>query len=109
MNHGTVGVAVIGAGVISEQYLDNLTAFPDLTVHVVADLNPKVAKTRAEQYGIELHGSPDVALQHPDVEIIINLTIPAAHAEVDLAAIRAGKHVFSEKPMALDAQVGKRS
>lgn len=107
MNQGTVGVAVIGAGVISEQYLDNLTAFPDLTVHVVADLNPMTAKTRAEQFGIELHGSPDVALQHPGVEIIINLTTPAAHAEVDLAAIRAGKHVWSEKPIALDRASGQ--
>lgn len=107
MADGPVGVAVIGAGMISEQYLDNLTAFPDLKVHVVADLYPDVAQARAEQYGIAGHGAPEVALEHPDVEIIVNLTIPAAHAEVDLAAIRAGKHVWSEKPIALDRPTGQ--
>ena len=47
MSRGPVGVAVIGAGVISKQYLDNLTAFPDLKVHVKAPLIPEAAKARA--------------------------------------------------------------
>jgi predicted dehydrogenase len=102
LNTGPVGVAIIGAGVISKQYLDNLTQFPDIRVCAVADLHPEVAQARAEEYGIAAHGSPELALEHPDVEIIVNLTIPAAHVDIDRAAIRAGKHVFSEKPIALD-------
>ena len=104
MNTAPVGVAIIGAGVISKQYLDNLTQFPDIQVCMVTDLHPEVAKARADEYGIATYGPPELALKHPDVEIIVNLTIPTAHVEIDRAAIRAGKHVFSEKPIALDRQ-----
>jgi len=104
---GPVGVAIIGAGVISKQYLDNLTSFPDVTVLVIADLFEQAAATRAAEYGIAVHGGIDAALEHPDVEIVINLTIPAAHVEVALAAVRAGKHVWSEKPFSLDRESGR--
>lgn len=103
---GPVGVAVIGAGNISEQYLENLVRFPDLKVLAVADLFEEAAAARATQYGIGLSGGVDVALNHPDVEIIVNLTIPAAHVEVATAAVRAGKHVWTEKPFALDRESG---
>ncbi|MEH0626520.1 Gfo/Idh/MocA family oxidoreductase [Streptomyces stelliscabiei] len=106
MSRGPVGVAVIGAGVISEYYLDNLTSFPDLKVHVVADIQPEAARARAEQFGIAEHGSPELALQHRDVDIVVNLTVPAAHVEVASAAVRAGKHVWNEKPFALDRESG---
>ncbi|MFJ9085513.1 Gfo/Idh/MocA family protein [Streptomyces sp. NPDC102384] len=106
MSRGPVGVAVIGAGVISKEYLKNLTAFPDLTVHAVTDLLPDAAKARAREYGIAEHGTPELALHHPDVEIIVNLTTPAAHVEIATAALRAGKHVWSEKPFALDRESG---
>jgi predicted dehydrogenase len=103
---GPVGVAVIGAGNISKQYLDNLTAFPDLEVHVIADLFEDAAEARAREYGIPDWGAPDKALNHPDVEIIVNLTIPAAHVEVATAAVNAGKHVWTEKPFSLDRESG---
>lgn len=106
MSRGPVGVAVIGAGVISTHYLDHLTSFPDLKVHVVADILPEAARARAEQFGIAEHGAPELALGHPDVEIVVNLTVPAAHVEVATAAVRAGKHVWSEKPFALDRESG---
>ncbi|MCX2748711.1 Gfo/Idh/MocA family oxidoreductase [Arthrobacter sp. MI7-26] len=101
-----VGVAVIGAGSISKQYLKNLAAFPDLKVHVVADLFEEVAEARAKEYGIPGCGGVDAALNHPDVEIVVNLTIPAAHVEVAAAAVRAGKHVWTEKPFSLDRESG---
>jgi predicted dehydrogenase len=104
---GPVGVAIIGAGVISKQYLDNLTTFPDVKVHVIADLFEETAAARAAEYGIDQHGGIAVALEHPGVEIIVNLTIPAAHVEVALAAVRAGKHVWSEKPFSLDRESGR--
>jgi predicted dehydrogenase len=103
---GPVGVGVIGAGVISKQYLDNLTAFPDLKVHIIADLFEEAAEARAEEYGIAEWGGVDKALSHPDVEIIVNLTIPAAHVEVATAAVNAGKHVWTEKPFSLDRESG---
>ncbi|WP_374947052.1 Gfo/Idh/MocA family protein [Agreia sp.] len=104
---GAVGVGIIGAGNISTQYLDNLTRFPDLVVHVVSDLDTTAAAARAAEYGIADSGSVEQALDHPDVEIIINLTTPAAHVEVATAAVRAGKHVWSEKPFSLDRESGR--
>ncbi|MCU1572061.1 MAG: oxidoreductase [Micrococcaceae bacterium] len=103
---GPVGVAVIGAGVISKEYLTNLTSFPDVKVHIVADMFEQVAADRAAEFGIASSGGVEAALQHPDVEIVVNLTIPAAHVEVATAAIRAGKHVWSEKPFSLDRESG---
>ena len=68
----------------------------------VADLRPELARAQAERYGVPGHGSPEEALARDDVELIVNLTIPAAHAEVAAAALAAGKHVFNEKPIASD-------
>lgn len=104
---GPVGVGIIGAGTISEQYLDNLTQFPDVAVHAIGDMFPDAAAAKAAKYGIDTHGDVDVVLNHPDVEIVVNLTIPAAHVEVGKAAVAAGKHVWSEKPFALDLASGR--
>ncbi|WP_432574415.1 Gfo/Idh/MocA family protein [Kineococcus sp. SYSU DK005] len=105
---GPVGIGIIGAGVISGTYLENLTSFPDVEVHAVGDLFPEAAKARAEEHGVPHHGGIDAVLQNDDVEIVINLTIPAAHVEVSLQAIAAGKHVWSEKPVALDREGGRQ-
>ncbi|MBQ1443545.1 MAG: Gfo/Idh/MocA family oxidoreductase [Renibacterium sp.] len=104
---GPVGIALIGAGVISKQYLENLAKFPDVKVHVVADVFEQVAAERAEEFGIGAHGGVAAALDHPEVELVVNLTIPAAHVEVAGAAVAAGKHVWSEKPFSLDRESGK--
>lgn len=105
---GPVGVGVIGAGTISEQYLDNLTTFPDVVVHAIGDMFPEAAAAKAAAYGIDAHGGVDAVLNHPDVEIVVNLTIPSAHVDVGLAAVAAGKHVWSEKPFALDLAAGRK-
>jgi predicted dehydrogenase len=97
-----VGVGVIGVGVISDTYLENLGSFPDVEVLIVGDLLTDRARVQAEKYGIPAHGSPADVLEHPDVQLVVNLTIPAAHVEVSSAAIAAGKHVWSEKPLGLD-------
>ena len=107
MTSGPVGVAVIGAGNISGQYLGNLTRFPDVRVLAVADLDEARAAQVAAEYGIEVSGSPDAAFEIPEVELVVNLTIPAAHSEVALTALRAGKHVYGEKPFALEVAGGR--
>ena len=101
---GPLGVGVIGAGNISAAYLRNLTRFPDLEVHIVGDLLPAAAAARAEEFGVGDAGTPEDVMTHPGVELVVNLTIPAAHAEVSSAAVRAGKHVWSEKPITLDRE-----
>ena len=102
-----VGVAVIGCGTISDEYLRNLTSFPDLHVLCCADLDLERAKTQATRYGVPGAGSAAQATAHPDVELVVNLTIPAAHAEVAQQAVAAGKSVWNEKPLALDTVAGR--
>ncbi|MFZ7087034.1 Gfo/Idh/MocA family protein [Curtobacterium sp. RRHDQ10] len=104
---GPVGVGLIGAGVISDQYLSNLTVFPDLRVLFIADIDEPRAAAQAEKWGVPGSGSVADLLASDDVEIVINLTIPAAHVPVALDAVRAGKHVWGEKPYALDRASGQ--
>jgi predicted dehydrogenase len=97
-----VGVGVIGAGNISDEYLSSLTAYPDVRVLGIADLDTARAAAQAQAHGIPFSGDVEALLALPGVEIVVNLTIPAVHAEVSLRAIAAGKHVWAEKPIALD-------
>jgi len=97
-----VGVGIIGVGVISDTYLENLGSFPDVEVLVVGDLIADRARSQAEKHGVPAHGSGEDVLAHPGVELVVNLTTPDAHIEVTSAAIAAGKHVWSEKPLGLD-------
>ncbi|MBD0737366.1 Gfo/Idh/MocA family oxidoreductase [Streptomyces sp. CBMA29] len=101
--HGTpTRVAVVGAGNISDEYLRSLTSYPDLAVTAVADLDPARAGAQADAYGVPVSGTTAEVLRRDDVDLVVNLTVPAAHDEVALAAIEAGKHVWGEKPLTLD-------
>jgi predicted dehydrogenase len=97
-----MGVGVIGAGVISAQYLKNLVRFPEVEVKFIADIDLDRAAAQAAAYGVSRSGSVEELLAHDDIQLVVNLTIPAVHTEVDLRIIAAGKHVWSEKPFALD-------
>jgi predicted dehydrogenase len=108
MTGGPVGVAIVGAGVISAQYLENLTAFPDVRVLAIADLDVERAAAVAGQYGVPASGDLDRVLAMAEVELVVNLTTPAAHAAVAHAALEAGKHVYGEKPLTLDPAAGEK-
>ena len=105
---GRVGVGLIGAGVISDEYLTNLTRFPDLEVLFVADLDVERAAQQAEKYAVPASGSVDELLRHPGVELVVNLTIPSVHAAVGIQSLESGKHVWSEKPLATTRADGRR-
>ena len=105
---GPVGIGIVGAGTISTTYIENLTRFADTTVLAVGDVRPDVARAKATEHGVELAGDVATVLEHPAVEIVVNLTTPAAHVEVAEAALAAGKHVWNEKPLALDRAGGAR-
>ncbi|HVD79786.1 MAG TPA: Gfo/Idh/MocA family oxidoreductase [Propionibacteriaceae bacterium] len=106
--NGPVGIGVIGAGTISDTYLENLTSFADTDVLALGDIVPEAARLKAAKYDVAAAGDVDTVLDHPGVEIVVNLTIPAAHAEVASQVIAAGKHVWNEKPLALDRFSGER-
>lgn len=99
-------VGLIGCGNISDIYLSNGAVFRDIDFVACADLNPDAAKRQAERYRIAQR-SVDQLLASDDVDIVLNLTIPEAHAEVSQRAIAAGKHVYSEKPLATRLKDGE--
>ncbi|MEI3846168.1 MULTISPECIES: Gfo/Idh/MocA family oxidoreductase [unclassified Microbacterium] len=103
-----VGVGLIGAGNISDQYLTHLTSFPDVRVLAVGDLLEERAKAQADKYGVPRGGSVESVLNDPDIDIVVNLTIPAVHVEVSEAIIAAGKHVWTEKPIGIDREESQR-
>ncbi|WP_370582678.1 Gfo/Idh/MocA family protein [Plantibacter sp. VKM Ac-2885] len=93
-------VGVIGVGNISKQYFAEFPKLPNLELVVVADLDLARAAEVAAEQGVR-SSSVDELLADPEVDVVLNLTIPAAHAEVALRALQAGKHVYGEKPLAL--------
>ena len=101
-------VGIVGAGNISEIYLKNLTTvFGNVNVIGIADLVVERAQERAEKFGVGAF-SVEELLAHPDVEIVVNLTIPAAHAQIASEAIANGKSAYNEKPLAINREDGKR-
>ncbi|GMA23517.1 oxidoreductase [Luteimicrobium album] len=105
---GPVGVGLIGAGNISDEYLTGLRAALDVRVLGIADLDTGRAAAQAERHGVPFSGGVTELLSRADIELVVNLTIPAVHAEVSLQALGAGKHVWTEKPLALDRAAARR-
>ena len=103
----SLNVGIIGCGNISGIYLQNIPAYRGLTLRACADMRPEVAQAQASRHGIEAM-SVDQLLARDDIDLVVNLTVPAAHFGVSLAALSAGKHVFSEKPLAVDFEQGRR-
>ncbi|MCU0511064.1 MAG: Gfo/Idh/MocA family oxidoreductase [Anaerolineae bacterium] len=102
-----VKVGLIGVGNISPAYLKGCRAFDILDLTACADLNMARAAAVAAENGLQALTVAEL-LADPAIEIIVNLTIPAAHADISLRAIAAGKHVYSEKPLAITFADGQR-
>lgn len=92
-------VGVVGCGSISDIYLRNAPLFPSFKIAGVADIRPEASAAKAAQYGIDSM-TVQAMMTRDDIDAILNLTIPEAHAPIALQAIAAGKHVYLEKPLA---------
>lgn len=101
------GVGIIGCGVISTIYMQNMPHFAGIKLRACADLRAETAVAQAAKFGIEALSIDDM-LKRQDIDIIVNLTIPAAHFSVSHAALSADKHVFSEKPLAVSVAEGRK-
>ena len=101
-------VGVVGCGKISEVYLRNLTASSEVEVVACADVVLERAQARAIEFGVPQACTTDELLADSGLELVVNLTVPTAHAEVTLGAIGAGKHVVSEKPLATNIDDARR-
>jgi predicted dehydrogenase len=100
-----LGIGVIGCGNIATTYLRLAPLFRGIEMRGCADIDESVAAAKAKEYGIRAD-SVAALLAADDIDIIVNLTIPAAHYEVSRAILEAGKHVYSEKPYVLSVEEG---
>ena len=98
-----IGIGVIGCGTISTAYLRNLARAPGARVVAVADLDGRRAAAQAEAFDVPLAVEPDALIARDDVELVVDLTVPAAHYAVNRRALEAGKLVYCEKPLAATA------
>jgi predicted dehydrogenase len=103
-----VKVGIVGCGTISGIYLKVAPTFELLEVAACADIVVERARARAAEFGVPKACTVSELLADPEIELVINLTIPAAHAEVALAAVEAGKSVYNEKPLAVDRGEARR-
>lgn len=101
-------IGVIGCGNISGAYLSAGQKFDILDIAACADLMPDRANAKAEEFGVPKACTVDELLADPEIDIVVNLTIPIAHADVALQAIAAGKSVHNEKPLAITREEGRR-
>lgn len=102
-----MNVAIIGCGVISAAYLDSIFQyFSILHVTACSDLDQERMDTCARKYGIRAMNFDEI-LADPEIEMIINLTNPAAHYSITKQALLHGKHVFSEKMMSVTLEEGR--
>jgi predicted dehydrogenase len=98
-----VNIAVVGCGNIADSYAKTIAAQPRLTLVGATDLDPERAAALTARYGGVAYATLDELLADDGVDTVVNLTIAAAHVSVTTAALDAGKHVHSEKPLALRA------
>ncbi len=103
-----VRIGIVGCGNISVKYFATARAFRILDCVACADMLPERARARADEFGIPRACTVDELLADPAIEIVVNLTTPQAHTAVNLAALSAGKHVYTEKPLAVVREEGAR-
>ncbi len=103
-----VKIGIIGCGNISSIYMQNIPSFDHLELVACADLDVERARAQAEKFNIPKAYTVSEILADPEVDLIINLTIPKAHAEVCIQALEAGKHVYVEKPLAVTREEGQK-
>jgi predicted dehydrogenase len=94
-----VGVGILGCGNILGRYLVGMSRFPQLVVRGCAARSTDHARAAANEFGIGHFDSVPGLLGSPDVEVVLNITPPLAHAATTAAALNAGKHVYVEKPI----------
>src|SRR5580704_6849189 len=101
-----IRVGVVGCGAISGRYLQTSRMFPILEMAACADLDRSTAEKKAAEFGVPRVLEVEELLADKSIDLVLNLTVPKAHAPVTLAALDAGKHVYLEKPLAVTREDG---
>jgi predicted dehydrogenase len=102
-----LGIGIIGCGNISAAYLRLAPLFKGIEMRAVADIDMGAAEARANEFGLRAE-TVEGLLAADDIDIVVNLTVPAAHFEVSSRILQAGKHVYSEKPFVLSLEEGSK-
>lgn len=102
-----IRVGVIGCGNISDLYFQSGKRFESFEIIACADIVEQAAREKAEKHGINKVMTPEALLGSDEVDIVLNITVPKAHAAIARAAVAAGKHVYNEKPLTLTREEGK--
>jgi predicted dehydrogenase len=100
-------VGLVGCGVIARAYAEKLGAAKGIELAACADLLPERAKALAERHGIPRALAPEALLADPEIDLVVNLTVPQAHHAVSTAALAAGRSVYSEKPLSVALAEGR--
>jgi predicted dehydrogenase len=98
-----LGIGIVGTGNIAGGYAKDSLTHPEIRLVAATDLDPARAALFAETYGCRAHASLDDLLADDEIDVVVNLTVHQAHYEVTKRALEAGRHVYSEKPLALRA------
>jgi predicted dehydrogenase len=102
-----VKIGIVGCGNISGIYMQRAKLFGSIMeISACADMVKERAQARAKEFGIPQVYSVKELLDDPEIELVINLTIPSAHAPVGMDILRAGKHLYNEKPLAVTREEG---
>lgn len=101
-------IGLIGCGNISGIYCQAGAKFQDIEVVACADIDVDRAKAKAAEFQIPKGVSVKELLKDEEIKIVVNLTVPAAHAEVAMAVLRSGKSVYNEKPLATTLRDAQR-
>jgi predicted dehydrogenase len=96
-----LALGIVGCGNIAGQYVRDLSTYPEMQLAGVADVDTPRAEALAAKSGARAYPSPEALMRDPAIDVIVNLTTHLAHKEVITQALEAGKHVYSEKPIAL--------
>jgi predicted dehydrogenase len=98
------GIGIVGCGNIAGPYARSLALHDEVELVSVTDVDPDRAAAFAAEHGCRVHDSLAALLADPAVDIVVNLTVHHAHYAVTKQSLEAGKHVYSEKPMALESE-----
>lgn len=100
-------IGIIGCGNISSAYFNGAQNTEAVEIKSCTDIRMEAAQAQAQKYGCQAV-TVDELLADPEIEIVVNLTIPRVHVEVALKALEAGKHTYSEKPLGVDLEDGRK-
>ena len=103
----TARIGVVGTGFVADLYMRSLKTFPNIAVAVAFDIDGARLKAFCAYWDVQAASSLEELLRSPGLELVLNLTNPGSHFEVSQACLRAGRHVYSEKPLATDMDDAK--